>query len=208
MISRFAGPTRVTEHRHERSNDPSIRSCPLAAAQIDLVRARRARRDILQAALRAPDAAARLSTRLAIMDRYERRALSRRKRDPGLRRCTPIERPRRRRHFGRTKPTGESSMSPACWRSGPLRRCAPNSPKLALKRRGPASRGISQDRNRRHLRALRCGERASRCREPQGRGLSAAAAVIAHRRHLRDEEPRQEGGRVCAAGSMFSSTRL
>jgi hypothetical protein len=47
----------------------------IAAAQIDLVRARRARRDIFPGALCEPDATA----RLAIMDRYERRALSRRK---------------------------------------------------------------------------------------------------------------------------------
>jgi hypothetical protein len=56
-------------------------ACRIAAAQIDLVRARRARRDILVAALREPDAAAGVGpiTRLAIMDRYERRASSRRK---------------------------------------------------------------------------------------------------------------------------------
>ena len=56
-------------------------ACRIAAAQIDLVRARRARRDIFPGALREPDATARLAaiTRLAIMDRYERRALSRRK---------------------------------------------------------------------------------------------------------------------------------
>jgi hypothetical protein len=53
----------------------------IAAAQIDLVQARRARRDFFHGVLREPDAPARLAaiTRLAIMDRYERRALSRRK---------------------------------------------------------------------------------------------------------------------------------
>jgi hypothetical protein len=53
----------------------------IAAAQIDLVRARRARRDIMHAALREPDATAGVAaiTRLAAIDRYERRALSRRK---------------------------------------------------------------------------------------------------------------------------------
>ena len=56
-------------------------ACRVAAAQIDLVQARRVRRDIFHGALREPDASARLAAiaRLAIMDRYERRALSRRK---------------------------------------------------------------------------------------------------------------------------------
>jgi hypothetical protein len=48
---------------------------PIAAAQIDLVRARRARRDLFPKNLRKPDATA----RLAAMERYERRAWSRRK---------------------------------------------------------------------------------------------------------------------------------
>jgi hypothetical protein len=63
-------------------NEPVIsRHDRIAAAQIDLLQARRARRDIFPGALREPDATARLAaiTRLAIMDRYERRALSRRK---------------------------------------------------------------------------------------------------------------------------------
>ena len=50
-------------------------ACAIAAAQIDLVRARRARRDLFPETLREPDA----TVRLAAMDRYERRALSRRK---------------------------------------------------------------------------------------------------------------------------------
>jgi len=56
-------------------------ACRIAAAQIDLVQARRARRDIFPGALREPDATTRLAaiTRFAIMDRYERRAWSRRK---------------------------------------------------------------------------------------------------------------------------------
>ena len=56
-------------------------ACRIAAAQIDLVQARRARRDVFPGALREPDATARLAaiTRFAIMDRYERRAWSRRK---------------------------------------------------------------------------------------------------------------------------------
>jgi hypothetical protein len=48
---------------------------PIAAAQIDLVRARRARRDLYPENLSKPDA----TERLAVMDRYERRAWSRRK---------------------------------------------------------------------------------------------------------------------------------
>jgi hypothetical protein len=61
------------------------KSCQLAyriaAAQIDLVRARRARREIFQASLSEPDATAGVVaiTRVAAIDRYERRALSRRK---------------------------------------------------------------------------------------------------------------------------------
>jgi hypothetical protein len=50
-------------------------ACRIAAAQIDLVRARRARADIFPAALGEPDSTA----RLAAVDRYERRAWSRRK---------------------------------------------------------------------------------------------------------------------------------
>ena len=48
----------------------------IAAAQIDLVRARRVRADLFPAALAAPAATA----RLAVLERYERRAWSRRKR--------------------------------------------------------------------------------------------------------------------------------
>ena len=48
---------------------------PIAAAQIDLVRARRARRDLFPEDLSKPNATA----RLAAIDRYERRAWSRRK---------------------------------------------------------------------------------------------------------------------------------
>ncbi len=50
-------------------------ACRIAAAQIDLVRVRRARRDLIAEAPGDPE----LPARLAAMDRYERRALSRRK---------------------------------------------------------------------------------------------------------------------------------
>ncbi len=50
-------------------------ACRIAAAQIDLVRVRRARRDLIAEAPGDSE----LPARLAAMDRYERRALSRRK---------------------------------------------------------------------------------------------------------------------------------
>ena len=50
-------------------------ACRIAAAQIDLVRARRARRELVAEAPDDPE----LPAQLAAIDRYERRALSRRK---------------------------------------------------------------------------------------------------------------------------------
>jgi hypothetical protein len=50
-------------------------ACRIAAAQIDLVRARRARRELVVEAPDDPE----LPAQLAAIDRYERRALSRRK---------------------------------------------------------------------------------------------------------------------------------
>jgi hypothetical protein len=50
-------------------------ACRIAAAQIDLVRARRVRRELVVEAPDDPD----LPAQLAAIDRYERRALSRRK---------------------------------------------------------------------------------------------------------------------------------
>jgi hypothetical protein len=50
-------------------------ACRIAAAQIDLVRARRARRELVVEAPNDPE----LPAQLAAIDRYERRALSRRK---------------------------------------------------------------------------------------------------------------------------------
>jgi hypothetical protein len=50
-------------------------ACRIAAAQIDLVRARRVRRELVAEAPGDPQ----LPARLAAIDRYERRALSRRK---------------------------------------------------------------------------------------------------------------------------------
>jgi hypothetical protein len=52
-------------------------ACAVAAAQIDLVRAAQARRDLFAAALRAGGAGI---PRLAALGRYERRALARRRR--------------------------------------------------------------------------------------------------------------------------------
>ena len=80
----------------------------IAAAQIDVERARRARLDIYPHALRERDAIA----RLAAIDRYEGRALSARKRAM----CDYDDASYRRlpghagRHFGGTKPPGESAQ--------------------------------------------------------------------------------------------------
>jgi hypothetical protein len=67
LAREIAGPAANAE-RHAAA-------CRIAAAQIDLVRVRRTRRELVVEAANDPE----LPVRLAVIDRYERRALSRRK---------------------------------------------------------------------------------------------------------------------------------
>ena len=67
LAREIAGANTSTERR--------AAACRIAAAQIDLVRARRVRRELVAEAPGDPQ----LPARLAAIDRYERRALSRRK---------------------------------------------------------------------------------------------------------------------------------
>ena len=68
VLAREIAGTAANAERHAAA-------CRIAAAQIDLVRVRRARRELVAEAADDPE----LPVRLAAIDRYERRALSRRK---------------------------------------------------------------------------------------------------------------------------------
>ena len=168
----------------------------IAAAQIDLVRARRARQDIFPKSRPEPDAI----RRLAAMDRYERRARSRRKlaiRDFDDAGGSMVR--GERRHFGRTKPTEEIG------RTKPTREIGRSKPSGGILAEQTQRRKLAEQSQRRELaeRRARAGGRQELTRSPSTRVNGTVAGQVAVRKATMTVAP--SGSSRCTASGTHRS---